>query len=134
MRNIYEPITSPMVPIRTQTLPQMQANTAPFVPKSPSPAPSSESAGSSWATVGKASAAKNIDIAPKKTVARRFVQVNQYDERIDEALPQADRMAHTRFTDRLKEAGKARHMTQAKCCNEFHLSGKCSKGEQYCGE
>lgn len=115
-------------PIRTQTNNSMQPTSAVFVPQSPSPAPSAESgASSSWATVGRsASANKSIDIAPKKAAVRKFMLFNVNDERLDEALPKPDGAAQKRFNERLK--------TQANCCNEYHLSGVCSKGEEYCGK
>lgn len=133
-RNIYDAVPSPTAPLKTQHLPQVQPISATFVPKSPSPAPSAESAGSSWATVGKANNAKNIDIASKKTPARRYMCLNQHEERVDEPLPQPDRMAQTRFDSRLKDAAARRHEFQSKCCNEYHLAGRCLKGEEYCGE
>lgn len=138
-RHLYDNVTSPaaqMPPLRTQTNLPMHPTTTAFVPKSPSPAPSTESAASSWATVGKSNTAKNIDIAPdKKKGARRCILLNVNNERVDEMLPQPDRMAQKRFEDRMKEQAKSRHVyQQSKCCNEYHLAGRCSKGEEYCGK
>lgn len=122
-------ITSPhpkRVPPRMPS--SVQVNSATFVPKAPSPAPSTESNGStlgaSWATVGKSgSTSKTISIAPKKAVVRKHVLVNTYNERIDIDLPRTDPGAEGRFTERTKAFGKH--------CNAHHLIGKCERGE-YC--
>lgn len=136
-RNIYESVASPppQLPIQTQS---MQPSSAVFAPKSPSPAPSNEPVSSSWATVGKNNATRNIDIAPKKTAAlsnRRFMLFNVNGERVDEMLPTPDNTARGRFENRMREHAKNRHETgMSKCCNEWHLGGFCSKGDSYCGE
>lgn len=109
---------------------------APFVPqtattphqasKSASPAPSSDSTTSgSWATVGKTVGPgnKTINITPTKAAPKRFVVTNVDDERLDQPLPRCDQAAQTRFTARLKDHGK--------CCNDYHLLGRCEAGE-YC--
>ena len=118
------------MPIRTQTQPnpQMQPTSAVFVPKSPSPTPSSESMpNSSWATVGKtASGGKSIDIAPKKPPTPRYMLFNVHDDRLDEELPKPDGAAQKRFNERLKSQN-------GNCCNEYHLGGKCQKGDEFCG-
>lgn len=127
MGDIPPPMT---MPIRTQTQPnpQMQATSAAFVPKSPSPTLLSESTpNSSWAHVGKTAAgAKNIDIAPKKAPTRRYMLFNVHDDRLDEDLPKPDGAAQKRFNDRLKNQN-------GNCCNEYHLGGQCQKGEEFCG-
>lgn len=107
-------------PFAPQNLPPSQQ-----VSKSVSPAPSSDSAASgSWATVGKGTqGSKSINIAPTKATPRRFVVVNVDDERLDQPFPRPDPAAEKRFTARLKEHGK--------CCNDYHLLGKCEAGE-YC--
>ncbi|KAK3701475.1 hypothetical protein LTR37_015449 [Vermiconidia calcicola] len=112
-------------PVRAISTSQMQPSTAPFVPKSASPAPSSDSASSSsWATVGKSGmTAKTLNIASKKAPVRKFILVNVHDERVDAELPRCDPGAEKRFGDRLKSSGKF--------CNNFHLTGKCQSGE-YC--
>ncbi|KAK5136364.1 hypothetical protein LTR08_003490 [Meristemomyces frigidus] len=101
------------------------AEAVPFVPKIPSPAPSAESgASNSWAAVGKGGVVgKIIDISAKKIPKRRYVVLNAYDERLDPELPAQDSNAYRRFTERLEAHGK--------CCNNFHLTGKCEAGE-YC--
>lgn len=105
----------------------MQPTSAVFVPKSPSPVPLSEGpASASWATVGRINSGnKSIDIAPKKTAARKYMLFNVHDERLDEELPKPDRAAQKRFDERLK--------SQPNCCNEWHLAGRCSKGDEFCG-
>ncbi|KXT08868.1 hypothetical protein AC579_6757 [Pseudocercospora musae] len=119
---------SAAMPVRTA--PSMQAGTAPFVPKSSatSRAPSTDSIhstqNSSWATVGKnGTSSKTISIAPKKNPARKFILLNAYDERLDVELPRTDPSAEARFAERVKKDGK--------CCNNYHLTGKCDAGE-YC--
>jgi hypothetical protein len=111
---------APMAPpVRTVSGPQMTANSAPFIPKSTSPAPSSDSASSgTWATVGKGlSTGKTINIASKKAPPRRFVLLNVYDERLDAELPRSDPSAFKRLTERLENEGKL--------CNNYHLRGSC---------
>ena len=114
---------TPLTPVRSHSSNlQMYAGSAPFVPQSTSPAPSSDSGNSNtWATVGNkaGNATKNFNIASKKAAARRHVLVNSYDERIDEPLPRCDPGAEKRFSDRLKTSGKF--------CNNFHLLGKCTQ-------
>lgn len=123
---------SPMpTPARTQS--GLQSSATPYtppVPKTASPAPSSDSATSganstSWAAVGKnGTAGKSISIAPKKAPARRFILLNGYGDRIDPELPKTDQGAETRFQRRMDSNG-------GKLCNNFHLGGKCEAG-QYC--
>jgi len=100
-------------------------STMPTVPKSPSPAPSTESGTSgTWATIGKGGAAsKSIDIAPKKAPRKRYITLNVHDERLDPELPGMDSKAYHRFTERVNANGK--------CCNNYHLLGKCDSKE-YC--
>ncbi|KAK5125458.1 hypothetical protein LTR85_000567 [Meristemomyces frigidus] len=98
----------------------------PFVPpKIPSPAPSAESGTSnSWAAVGKGGAvAKSFDISAKKSPPKKFILLNVHDERVDPELPAMDSNAYHRFTDRVKANGK--------CCNNYHLQGKCD-AKEYC--
>ena len=136
MQSVSSPAHTPTtMPVRTMSTNHHVAAAAPFVPqtlptplqasKSTSPAPSSDSATSgTWATVGKgAQGSKNINIAPTKTAPRRFVIVNVDDERLDQPFPRPDPAAEKRFTARLKEHGK--------CCNDFHLLGRCPANE-YC--
>ena len=114
------PYPVPIAPaMRSNSAVQMHPNSAPFVPQSASPAPSSDSAASStWATVGKSgTTSKTINIASKKASARRYVLLNVDDERVDPELPRSDPGAEKRFTDRLKTIGKY--------CNNYHLTGKC---------
>ena len=66
---------------------------------------------------------KTIDISTKKAPKRRYVVLNAYDERLDPELPAQDSTAYRRFTERVEAHGK--------CCNNFHLTGKCDAGE-YC--
>jgi hypothetical protein len=110
----------------------LQANSVAFVPpvapKSSSPAPSIDSTSSapasSWAVVGKSGvASKTINIAPKKTPARKFILLNVDGDRLDAELPRSDPAAENRYAERLKTSGK--------CCNSYHLTGKCEAGE-YC--
>lgn len=129
------PVTSPAprsLPVRTAS--SVQASTSAFPPigtiatkdsskpKSPSPVQASTDS-NSWATVGKSSGPKNIDIAPKKVAPRRHVVLNADDERLDAPLPRPDLGAEKRFLARTKEQGK--------CCNNYHLTGHCPTGE-YC--
>ncbi|GIZ39005.1 hypothetical protein CKM354_000239800 [Cercospora kikuchii] len=101
-----------------------QAQNAAIMPKSPSPAPSNESNGSSWATIGKnGGPTKTINIAPQKKPDRKFILVNRYNERIDEDLPRTDPAAENRFQKRTETYGKH--------CNSYHLLGRCERGE-YC--
>lgn len=115
-------ISAPAPPARALSGVQMQPTSAAFVPKSPSPSPSTDSlASSSWATVGKTTGgAKNINIAPKKAASRRYMLFSKEDERIDEDLPKTDYMAEKRFDQRVKNVGK--------CCNDYHLRGECPIG------
>lgn len=103
------------------------AKTAPPPLKPSSPAPSTESVRSSWATVGKAppgsSSSASINIAPRKAPLRRFILLNAYDERLDPDLPRVEPAAQQRLFDRIKRNGKV--------CNNYHLNGKCESG-QYC--
>lgn len=102
----------------------LQATKAAPPPLKPSsPAPSTESAGSSWATVGKATPGTNINIAPRKAPLRRFILLNAYDERLDPDIPRVEPAAQQRLFDRIKRNGKV--------CNNYHLNGKCESG-QYC--
>lgn len=106
--------------------PDMNTGSVPFVPKIPSPAPSAESGASSntWATVGKSGpAAKSIDISAKKSAPRRYIMLNVHDERLDPELPGMDSKAYHRFTERVNAHGK--------CCNNYHLTGKC-ESKEYC--
>lgn len=105
-------------PIRTASLP-MQPNSIAFIPKSTSPAPSSDSSSSStWAAVGRnGTTSKTINIASKKAPVRPFALVNVYDERLDSELPRSDPGAEKRFADQIK--------TGRKFCNDYHLSGSC---------
>ncbi|CAK1354150.1 unnamed protein product [Cercospora beticola] len=101
-----------------------QAQNAAIMPKAPSPAPSNESNGSSWATIGKnGGPTKTINIAPQKKPNRRSILVNRYNERIDEDLPRTDPAAENRFQKRTETYGKH--------CNSYHLLGRCERGE-YC--
>ncbi|CZT16564.1 uncharacterized protein RCC_02398 [Ramularia collo-cygni] len=116
--------TTMRTPMSTHT------NAMPFIPKPGSPAPSTESVtsagGSTWGTVAKGSglnANKFISIASKKTPARRFILLNVDDERLDEELPRTDPGAEGRYAKRMEGQGK--------CCNSYHLTGKCSAGD-YC--
>ncbi|KAF1350901.1 hypothetical protein BDV97DRAFT_397882 [Delphinella strobiligena] len=95
-----------------------------FTSRSSSPSPSVDStAASSWATVGKATPGqKSINIAPKRSVNRKNIILNQYDERLDADLPKADTSAQQRLFERTKKR---------KVCNSYHLRGKCEAG-QYC--
>ncbi|KXL46403.1 hypothetical protein M433DRAFT_88094 [Acidomyces richmondensis BFW] len=97
----------------------------PVPQKSPSPAPSMDSTSSNtWATVGKAGASgKIINVATKKNHTKKYVTLNVQDERLDERLPDIDSKAYQRFEERVKRYGK--------CCNNYHLNGKCEAGE-YC--
>ncbi|EME89346.1 uncharacterized protein MYCFIDRAFT_98041, partial [Pseudocercospora fijiensis CIRAD86] len=117
-------------PVRATSTSSIQAGTTPFVPNSPatSRAPSVDSINSTqnstWATIGKnGTSSKTISIAPKKNPNRKFILLNAYDERIDIELPRTDPGAEARFAERLKKEGK--------CCNSYHLTGKCDAGE-YC--
>lgn len=105
----------------------IQVHSVAFVPKAPSPAPSTDSNAStpaSWATVGKnGNHAKTISIAPKKAPNRRHILVNAFDERVDVELPRTDPGAECRFSERTKAVGKH--------CNAYHLQGRCERGE-YC--
>jgi hypothetical protein len=129
-------MTSPgPMPIRTQSAMQVAASA--FVPQitagannhtnsnatSPAAIKAEPTTSNSWATVGKSSGPKNIDIAPKKVAQRKHVLVNVDDERLDTPLPRADPGAEKRFLARTKESGK--------CCNSYHLTGHCPAGE-YC--
>lgn len=117
------------LPVRTNTNKQNAASA--YVPpstggtmnssKPTSPAPSTDA--STWATVGKGTGPKNIDIAPKKATTRRHVVLNVDDERLDPPLPRPDPGAEKRYLTRIKEQGK--------CCNSYHLTGQCASGE-YC--
>jgi hypothetical protein len=123
------------MPIRTQSAMQVAASA--FVPQSvggasnhtnsnatsPAAIKAEPTNSSSWATVGKSSGAKNIDIAPKKVAQRKYVVLNVDDERLDAPLPRADPGAEKRFLARTKEFGKS--------CNSYHLTGSCHAGE-YC--
>lgn len=126
------PVNSPQpmtLPMRTASI---QNGTSPFTPqatpsavttsKHTSPDPMPAEAGS-WATVGKATGPKSIDIAPKKVAPRRHVVLNADDERLDAPLPRPDPAAEKRFLARTKEQGKS--------CNNYHLTGHCPTG-QYC--
>lgn len=115
----------PTMPVRNKSA-SMTPSTAPFVPKSPSPAPSGDSSASnSWATIGKTGAAsKNINIATKKPPKKNYMMLNVHDERLDEALPDADYKVQGRFKEKIDIHGK-------NYCNSYHLAGKCKSGE-YC--
>lgn len=112
------PVTTPSM--RSNSNGQMQPDSAPFIPQSVSPAPSSDSTSSStWASVGKAgSTTKNINIAPKKAPARRHILLNGYDQRLDSELPKFEPAAQKRF-DKQKE------INGVNFCNNYHLTGKC---------
>lgn len=128
---IVSPTPVPVLPptpmsTRSSSIAQMNANIAPFIPHTTSPAPSSDSAASfgpppssTWATVGRnGTNTKNISIAPtKKALARKCILLNVHDERIDAELPRSDPGAEKRFADRLK--------TKGKLCNNYHLTGAC---------
>ncbi|GAB7353105.1 hypothetical protein MBLNU459_g3647t1 [Dothideomycetes sp. NU459] len=103
----------------------VQASKAAPPPKPSSPAPSTESTSSSWATVGKIAhgSSNNINIATRKAPARRFILLNAYDERLDPEIPRVEPAAQQRLYDRIKRNGKV--------CNGYHLNGKCESG-QYC--
>lgn len=118
----------PPMPVRTNTVPvpaPVNASSIPFIPQSPSPAPSENStASSTWATVGKTGAtSKNINIASKKAPAKKYILLNVHDERVDAPLPPEDPKASSRFHDMIKAYGNY--------CNHYHLTGKCKAGE-YC--
>ncbi|KAK4995103.1 hypothetical protein LTR66_005011 [Elasticomyces elasticus] len=131
---------SPKLVYRTPSLPpllngaphvtssSLQPTIAPFMPdmKSPSPAPSSNSAdgnGTSWAAIGKnGNTTKTINVAPKKAVPKKSLLLNTYEERIDEPLPRVDPAAMNRLYDRIK---------RQKVCNNYHLLGSCEAGK-YC--
>lgn len=130
------PTTSPTpmsLPVRTASA--IQTATQAFVPESaagtnntmkttsPAPITNDPTASSTWATVGKNTGPKSIDIAPKKVVQKRSVVLNVDDERLDAPLPRADPGAEKRFLARTKESGK--------CCNSYHLTGHCGAAE-YC--
>lgn len=105
----------------TQAVQQAPAK-APSLPKPASPAPSVDSTQSSWAAVGRAPGQKSIVIAPEKPANRRFMLLNQHEERLDIPIPKADPSAQQRLFDRT---------AKRKVCNNFHLRGKCEAGE-YC--
>ncbi|KAK5173911.1 uncharacterized protein LTR77_002592 [Saxophila tyrrhenica] len=127
--NGYTPTPSPLPPAvqpptRSISVPKpaISANSAPFVPRSASPAPSSDSASSgagTWAAVGAkgASNGKTINIASKKSAPRRCVLLNVHDERLDSELPRTDAGAEKRFAEQIK--------TGKKYCNSHHLTGVC---------
>lgn len=130
------PMTSPTpmsLPVRAASA--IQTPTQAFVPQSaagatntmkttsPAPVTNDPTASSTWATVGKNTGPKSIDIAPKKVVQKRSVVLNVDDERLDAPLPRADPGAEKRFLARTKESGK--------CCNSYHLTGHCGAAE-YC--
>jgi hypothetical protein len=104
------------VPINPSPTPAQAA--ASTLPKSTTPNPSDSS---SWANVGKG-APKTINIAAKKTPARKYIVLNANDERIDPPLPRADPAATTRLLERVRHK---------KVCNNYHLNGKCDAGK-YC--
>ncbi|GAB7358130.1 hypothetical protein MBLNU230_g0288t1 [Neophaeotheca triangularis] len=125
---ISSPQQSLANPVTNRTNSGLQSSATAFVPtstKSPSPAPSVDSGNgnSSWATIGKGTVGKNINITPKKQADRPHVILNAYDERLDKKLPGSDPAAEKRFADRIKTSGKL--------CNSYHLSGKCPRME-YC--
>lgn len=150
-------MTSPgPMPVRTQSAMQVAASS--FVPQStaganhtssnatsPAAIKAEPTTSNSWATVGKSSGPKNIDIAPKKVAQRRFVTLNVDDERLDAPLPRADPGAEKRFLARTKESGKCKSASYASIilfrfvahtnvtpgCNSYHLTGSCAAGE-YC--
>jgi hypothetical protein len=79
-------------------------------------------AAGSWATVGKSGAgSKTINISPQKAPSRKYVLLNAYGERLDEALPRVDTATEARFQDTVKQYGK-------NLCNAYHLSGYCKNG------
>lgn len=144
------------MPVRTQSAMQVAASS--FVPQStaganhtssnatsPAAIKAEPTTSNSWATVGKSSGPKNIDIAPKKVAQRRFVTLNVDDERLDAPLPRADPGAEKRFLARTKESGKCKSASYASIilfrfvahtnvtpgCNSYHLTGSCAAGE-YC--
>lgn len=119
-------LSSPL-PVRNASA-ATNMGSVPFVQipqKSPSPAPSMDSTSSNtWATVGKGGASgKIINVATKKIPLKKHVMLNVQGERLDERLPEIDSKAYQRFEERVKRYGK--------CCNSYHLHGKCEAGE-YC--
>ncbi|KAH8898380.1 hypothetical protein GQ53DRAFT_416994 [Thozetella sp. PMI_491] len=78
-----------------------------------------------WASVGRNGAiAKMIDIGSKK-YARRYVQVNKKEQRIDCKLPPPEPAAHRR----IQEAMRA---NSANYCNRYHLLSNCPSTGEYC--
>ena len=73
---------------------------------------------STWATVGKNGITeKKINIASSSFVPRKFILTNAMDQRLDTPLGRADKAALDRVNERTQKN---------KCCNEYHLKGKCN--------
>lgn len=87
------------------------------------PPPSTDTKTSStWATVGKnGTTEKKINIASAKFVPRKIIILNAMDQRLDAPLAKPDKAAIDRVNDRTQTN---------KCCNEYHLIGRCNS--QYC--
>ncbi|KAF2834704.1 hypothetical protein M501DRAFT_917682, partial [Patellaria atrata CBS 101060] len=113
-------VVSPPSTVNSAGSPKLKsASTVPHATKPPdSPQPSS-----SWATVGKSGISeKIISIAPIKPVARKYLVLNMYDERLDLALQKPDRTAMDSLRARVKKQ---------KVCNDYHVLGKCDN-DRYC--
>lgn len=86
---------------------------------------STNTASSSWATVGKnIPAQKTISIAAKNAPTPKSCLLNVNDERLDSELPRPDGAAESRYLAAVDKYGKY--------CNEYHLTGKCTQGDKYC--
>ncbi|PNS20098.1 hypothetical protein CAC42_5548 [Sphaceloma murrayae] len=86
--------------------------------KSPSPAPTTDSAGTSWARVSKpADDTKEFVVAGKKPSPIKYILYNKDNQRLDTPLPFVDKASQDKLFRRIKEFGKV--------CNSYHLAGKC---------